>query len=279
MLFGRSIRSKLPLAVVGLILLVGVSISTAAYVVIQRTLHQSAGDRLKSLSAQFTESFRASVAAAQARAAQAARRPELAAYLANPQASLAPATIAALAPNGPNPELSLFAELRDANGRVLLSTDSALGNGHSADVGWEEMAKLTPPLDPAVPTSGVTYSKLHQQDDSMQYAVVARIPGDHPGYYVNWRVVSRTSQARTQIAGMLGSEAALYFANSDGTGWSDLGRPVPAPSEAVPASGLVEYRGRKPDPCSRRPHWCPVHRGCSRLSSHSARFKHRRAHS
>ena len=244
---GRSLRSKLPHTVVALILLVGVSISTTAYIVIRRTLHQSAGDRLKILSSQFTESFRNSVAQTHSRAAQIARRPELAAYVADPQPSLAPAAVAALSPRGmTNPELILRAELRDASGRVLLSTDTSQTGGESANgdselIPWPELSGVPSPLDPGVPTSGVGQSNLHQHIDSMRYAIVARVPARPEAYYVIWRVVSRASPARNQIAGMLGSEAALYVVNTDGTGWSDLGRPVPAPTGEPLGVGLREY--------------------------------------
>ena len=247
MFSGRSIRSKLPLAVVALILLVGLSISTAAYIVIQRTLHQSAGDRLKSLSSQFSETFKNTISTIQGRTAEQALKPELAAYLANPSPALAPAAKAVLATRGLNPELSVSTELRDDTGRVLLSANSgdrSAATSPEADaelIPWPELVAAAPKPGPDSQAVGAGHTKLRQRIDSMWYAVVARVPGDHPGYLVNWRMVSRTSQARTQVAGMLGSDAALYVANRDGTGWTDLGKPVTPPSNATPTPGLLEY--------------------------------------
>ena len=47
-----SLRVKLPLAVAGLVLLVGGALSGASYFAARRTLLESAGDRLESLRAQ-----------------------------------------------------------------------------------------------------------------------------------------------------------------------------------------------------------------------------------
>ena len=56
------IRSKAPLAVAGLVLVVGAAISAAAYLVLQRALHDHVAGRLMTLQAQYRETYRISMA-------------------------------------------------------------------------------------------------------------------------------------------------------------------------------------------------------------------------
>jgi len=68
--------------------------------------------------------------------------------------------------------------------------------------------------------------------DVLMYTVVAAVKDDQGkviGYFVRWRLVSPTPNARKQLSDLLGSEAALYYGNSKGDVFTDLERPVPKP--------------------------------------------------
>ena len=235
----KSIRSKLPLMVVSLILLMGALLSTVAFVVIRSTLLETSSDRLTSLSLQFQENFKNTVAANQARYAAAAKRPELAAYLESPSSMREAAALSALRQPLPQPELSGIVSLHDAQGRLLLTT--ALDNPRGVPPFTGDFRSL-PDVPGEARTNGtVTYGKIRHDGDAVWYPVVARIEGPQPGYWVNWRTMGRSSPARTQMAGMLGSSAALYLVNIDGTAWSELGHPLPPPSRPPRIGGVAEY--------------------------------------
>src|SRR5688500_4273866 len=76
-----SIRTKLPLAIGAVILIVGVSIALAAWIVIHRTSHERAEARLTSLAQTVSSLLGTQATNAQNRAAGVARRSEIAGFL------------------------------------------------------------------------------------------------------------------------------------------------------------------------------------------------------
>jgi hypothetical protein len=82
-------------------------------------------------------------------------------------------------------------------------------------------------LVPAKPGGGVVgYGRFQQDGDSVLYPAVARVPGSPGGLYVAWRRLASSSATRTQLASILGNDAAVYLLNADGSLWSELGRPA-----------------------------------------------------
>lgn len=227
----RSIGTKLPLAVSALILLVGVALSTAAYLALRRAALERAEARLTSLTSQFRQTFGTSIEQAKARARTTAGKPALSAYLRDPRGPLRAAAIQAMEYEGPLPEQSLLTELRDPTGHLVLAAMKGgtpvtvivppLGESDSAD-----FSRVFPSLASG---DSAAMGRLFAQGDSLLYPVVARVPGQPGGYLVNWRVVGTAPQAREQVSRLLGSGAAFYFGNSDGSQWSDLGHPASAP--------------------------------------------------
>ncbi|MES1215506.1 MAG: ATP-binding protein, partial [Bacteroidota bacterium] len=73
--------------------------------------------------------------------------------------------------------------------------------------------------------------KIYQVGDSMYYPIVAAIADKKltTGYLIRWRSVFATATAVKQFSGLLGTDAALYVGNQDGSGWTDLAKPVDAP--------------------------------------------------
>ena len=237
-----SIRVKLPLAAAALILLVGAALSTAAYFAMRRTLLDRASERLATLTAQFKETFRDQMGQSRGRALVTARRPELAAYLNAPAPGLESAALKAMTYEGPQPELNRSVQLRDATGRVVLSAGAANGTEQPPSLGEGDAVALTSVLPALAGSDSGVVGKLRQDGDSLLYPVAARVPGEPGGFFVNWRRVGSAPTARQQISRILGSEAAFFFGNSDGSLWSDLGRITPPPPvEPSRLNGVLRY--------------------------------------
>jgi signal transduction histidine kinase len=246
-----SIRAKAPMAAAVLVLVVGVATSAAAYFVIRRTLLTSADDRLTSLTTQFRETFRGSMVTSRARAASAADAPALLAYLRDPSPAREPAARAAMQPGNLLPELAVRSELRDGDGRLLLvATHADAPYALFDQVDGAALAKLVPEggTNGASETSTVGYGVFRAEGDVVLYPTVARIGTPAAGYYVAWRRLSNSPQARTQIASLLGSEAAFYLLNRDNTAWSDGGRLTASSPQPPKLGGVIEFerpgRGR-----------------------------------
>lgn len=76
------------------------------------------------------------------------------------------------------------------------------------------------------------------------YPAVAAVKNDAGkplGYLVKWLKVAATPEALNLIADLLGSQASLYFGNSEGDVWTDLVKVVPKPSAALGLTLDVTY--------------------------------------
>lgn len=68
--------------------------------------------------------------------------------------------------------------------------------------------------------------------DSMYYPVVAAVKDNEQviGYVVRWRWLYATPKAIEYFSQLIGTNAGLYFGNTDFGFWTDLVKPIPAPS-------------------------------------------------
>lgn len=238
-----SIRTKAPLAVALLILLVGTAISTAAYLAIRKTLHDTAVARLTTLAAQYRETFRGNMATSRARAVEAANRPEIVAYARQPGPDREAAAREALKPSGPQSELTLRTELRDASGGVLLAYPDPAATATPASSALERIDGAA--IVALVPAAGagnevVGYGRFQQDGDTILYPTVVRVPGSTVSY-VTWRRLASSSQMRAQIASLLGHDAAVYLLNADGTVWAELGSPVATSAGTLNVGHVVQF--------------------------------------
>ncbi len=71
--------------------------------------------------------------------------------------------------------------------------------------------------------------KIYVIRDSMYYPVIAAITDNKQniGYIVRWRRLAATTQTIEQLSQLLGTRAALYIGNADGSLWTDMIKPVP----------------------------------------------------
>jgi len=90
-------------------------------------------------------------------------------------------------------------------------------------------------------------SAIHILNDIVAYAGVAGVrdsTGKAVGYLVRWRRASATSDARKQVADLLGNQAALYLGNTRGDVWTDMVNNVPRPPEGLVSTLEVTHYKR-----------------------------------
>lgn len=223
----HSLGVKLPLAAGALVLVVGLVLTTAAYLTVRGAALQDATGRLTTLSDQFRESFRTSMGQLRAPVHEAAARGPVGEYIRSPSPSLRPEALKAIEHRMAPGEQVAVVEIRDEGGRVLLRSDSVTVSDSFPR--------------PARPDSAVV-GKLIQHRDSIFYPIAARVPGQPGGYVVQWRRVSTAPKTREQTLKIIGTEAELYFGNSDGSVWTDLTNPAgPPPVELSRLDGIQTY--------------------------------------
>jgi signal transduction histidine kinase len=93
--------------------------------------------------------------------------------------------------------------------------------------------------------SAAAFGKLYQAGDSMYYPIVVPVVDQNEllGYLVRWRIVAATPQSIERFSQLLGTRAALYFGNMDGSLWTDMMKPVaaPIPGETDPSDNIYKY--------------------------------------
>src|SRR5438477_3941245 len=116
-----SLEWKLPAVIGGLLLLVIVALSSAAYIEARREARAAAGDRLSNVTQQLAGLLSTSGRQLVTRTQAIADKAELRSYLLAPGAKGRPAAIRALRDFGPQPEQIMTSGLYDATGHRLLA--------------------------------------------------------------------------------------------------------------------------------------------------------------
>jgi len=209
-----SIRQKLPLMTGGLLLLVAVALSWAAYVRVRRVVLQVASQRLVAVSQQLRDLLQTQSEQLVRQMDTTARKAALGRYLQGGGVRGRNSALAALRYDGPQPEQVLAMELWDDHGRRLLAT----GRGAERIAGFEASAQFP---RPAAGDSGAV-GEFRALGDSVIYPLVGRIPGSAAGFVVQWRRLTGTERSREQLARLIGSSAGLYVGNATGSLWTNL---------------------------------------------------------
>jgi len=115
----------------------------------------------------------------------------------------------------------------------------------------ESTAPLVSNLDPEFAQCAVepfrSLGQFRAVNNLPAYPAAAAVKDDQGkaiGFLVRWRRVSPTANVRKQLAELLGSEAAVYYGNSQGAVWTDLEKIVPMPPANLGASQEVNYYTR-----------------------------------
>jgi signal transduction histidine kinase len=234
---GLSIRQQLPLLICLLLLTLILLFGTISYIGIRRAVQGIGQERLRSLTGELASLFQQSARTMGAATQTVANKEEIIHYLeADPQhppsAAAALQTMEKLLADSQTARV----ELRDTVGRVLLYTGKSLaGTTAKPNVPIEGDGSAIRP-DAAAEITGKKpdinfVGKFYLVGDSLYYPIIATVSsgGKAIGYFLRWRPMRTTPKAIAQLSQLIGTKAAFYFGNSDGTLWNDLLRPVARP--------------------------------------------------
>lgn len=258
-----SIRQQLPLLICLLLLTFILLFGAISYIGIRRATLGIGQERLSSLTGQLSSMF-GQAARTMAGGIQAtAHREEIIRYL---ETDLTGQTNQTNQPNQPGQSAAAQAplaamqklladsqtarvELRDPQGKILLYTDRDLNQRTAKTDAGIELADRTTQPDATADFTGRKpdsnfVGRFYFAGDSLYYPVIATITSDKKtlGYLLRWRPFRATPKTLAQLSQLLGTNAALYFGNQDGTLWTDMLKPVARPPFDKPdAHGAVTY--------------------------------------
>ncbi len=220
---GMSIQQKLSLIVSGFLLVVIVVYSFASYETVRAASTDVARQRLTALTDQLAQLFDQSTKNGEKALHTVASDTSIRSFVASSGRFSHDAALATLRKSGPRPEITMRAEILDATGTPLLTANPEPSERH------EELAP-----DIARASAGPEFAavgRFRLINDTLVYPEIAAIiDKDHAiGYLVRWRRVAATSQARDQLASLLGGKASLYMGNDHGDVWTDFVGPASKP--------------------------------------------------
>src|SRR6266403_2299101 len=218
------IRHRLPL-LIGTLLFGIITLSIfASYRGVRESALEVGRERLRSRTQQLANQTQQSLPIFLNRTFTAAKDPAVRAFLRAPSADTRPAALSILQQFGPIQDpSSAQVELWNATGSLVLAVPDN-SSAESTDLSVEFKQSGVDPYKAVGPIRVVKNVLL--------YTVTAAVKDDQGkvvGYLVRWRLVSPTANARKQLSDLLGSDAALYYGNSQGDVFTDLENAVPLP--------------------------------------------------
>src|ERR1700694_2223028 len=85
--------------------------------------------------------------------------------------------------------------------------------------------------------------KIYAIKDSVFYPIMATVMEDSKpiGYLIPWKVMLAKSKSVDQLSQLMGTDEKLYIGNADGSLWTDMIKPVPAPPQSKNKKNVFEY--------------------------------------
>ena len=223
-----SIRSRLTLLIGTLLFLIIVISTWASYRGVKEAAVEVASARLLSLTQQLADLSQKGSVDLLSKTSIAAADPAVREFLRSPSATARQDASAFLQqfvpPRDPN---SLQVELWKADHSLALIMPDG-SQPQSVDLGPELKQCSVEPFKAVSP--------FHILNDLVAYTVVTAVmdsTGKPLGYLVRWRRLSTASDTRKRLTDLLGSQAGLYYGNSDGDVWTDLEKAVPKPPSGL----------------------------------------------
>ena len=221
-----SLRYKVPLVAAGLLLLVGVAISSAAYLEARYNALLAAQQHLTDL-VQLIGAGQPTGPRLLTATQRVGARPAVVAFVASPTPARRAAALAALN-EPPNPNV-IATQVLDEVGQPLISTDP-LFDGQQSDF---------PPALALAGDSGKV-GRIRMINDSLVYPVSVPVPQSLGATMVQWRKIAANAETNRRTQQAIG--AAILIGNDDGSYWTDLSRSIKAPPPVLyQAKGPVQY--------------------------------------
>jgi len=244
-----SIRQQLPLLISLLLLVMILLFGTISYLGIRRASMAIGQQRLQSLTEQLSGMFQQSAHNLINRTGLLANSKEIVDYLETKPANRKyPNNTINAFQNLLADTLTAWVELRDTQGRQLLR------QGRSGPIFANQPFSSPEPANmPLMPDAAKEITEersdsnivgnLYHLGDSLYYPIIAKASnnGKTLGYLLSWRAVRNTSKTITQLSQLLGSKAALYVGNRNGSLWTDMVQPVPTPPVAMEKTRKAAY--------------------------------------
>src|SRR6266478_2069481 len=233
-----SIRHRLPLMMAVLLSGIIVASTWASYRGVKESALEVGRERLTHLTEQLTSLLQQSSATLIGKTFTAANDPAIHAYLSSPSDTTRPVAVTVLqqftAPQDPN---SLQVEVWNADRSFVLASPAGSA---------PEPAELVTELKESAVAPFKVVGSIRVVKDEVIYPSVAGIKDDTgklSGYLVRWRKLSDKPESRKQLTELLGSQATLYFGNSQGDIWTDMGKVVSKPPGGLSSTlTLTQYR-------------------------------------
>jgi len=232
-----SIRQRLPLMIALLLGAAIVATTWAAYSGVRKSALEIGRERLGHLTEQLAGMLQQSSATVMGKTSTVANDPAIRAYLASPASNTRPAASRLLEqftpPQDPN---SIQVELWNADRSLVTALPASLPS---------ESINIAPLLDLASKPPFKVVGPIRLANDTVVFPTVAAVQDDAGkvlGYLVRWRKLSDKPESRKQLTELLGSQATLYFGNSQGDVWTDMGKAVPKPPGGLSSTlALTQY--------------------------------------
>ncbi len=230
-----SLRWRLPLLAVGLILAVVAAILTAAYLQIESTLVRVGSDRAQVAADQLATLLAQPAQQRLKEVQHVADAGAVWAYLSDPTPEYAAAALAELRTLGTNARQLL--EIWDADGHRRLFTASPP----------EAEAEFPTAVPLPIPGNG-PLQLIEGRIFSQVAGTIPVTPGAQNGSHgvAGYVVVRRASAAAPNsdaLARLVGAGASISVGNQDRSVWTDLSKAVPAPLIDMSRASVVEYGG------------------------------------
>jgi signal transduction histidine kinase len=215
-----SIGKQLPVLICILILSIVVLFGSIAYFGIRTTVIHGGEVRLSNLTKELASIFQQSTVNLIQTTQNSGNQAQVLHYLDSPAALLRNLAMEDL-DRVRQDTLTKLVELQDCSGQTLLESGSTKIQTMARFNAASELAGSHAPAGQV--------GKIYLLGDSMYFPVTARIVRDkrYLGYIVRWRLLLATPQAIHQLSQLMGTQATLYFGNTDGGFWTDMIRPVP----------------------------------------------------
>lgn len=211
---GLSIQQRLPLLICILLLSMMITFSLISYQGVKKAALKSGRERLVSLTSQLSTMFSQTMQSALTATRTAANQPPVRKFVNSNGAEQKDSALIMLHKIRED-STSILVELLNKNYQPILRSGKDIVNFDSLLI-----------LSADHRDTGI--GKIHVVRDSMYYPVIAGITDNKQtiGYIVRWRRLSATPQTIEQFSQLLGTRAALYIGNSDGSLWTNLIKPV-----------------------------------------------------